>query len=172
MGLSIASMKELKMAALREFTKTNLDKQGFGGLDDDAKFCFAWPLRFTPAVGTVLIVLGLVLQSPVFLGLGAIVPLTGALFPRGMILDLVYNLGVRHMFGAPALPPTPSPRRFSYLLSTVLLAGSALSFYYGVSALGFVLGGMVALGGTILTTTHWCLGSWFYRLIFAHAAAR
>lgn len=167
MGLSEVSIKELKMAALREFTKTNLDKQGFGGLDDDAKSCYAWPLRFTPAVGTILIVVGLVLQSPIFLGLGAIVPLTGALFPRGMILDLVYNLGVRHLFHAPALPPTPSPRRFSYLLSTVLIAGSAVSFYYGLSALGFVLGGIVALGGTILSTTHWCLGSWFYRLIFA-----
>ena len=165
-------MKESKMVALRGFTKSNLDKQGFGGLDDDAKSCYAWPLRFTPAVGTVLIVVGLAVQSPIFLGVGAIVPLTGALFPRGMILDLVYNLGIRHIFGAPALPPTPSPRRFSYLLSTMLITGSALSLYYGLSALGFVLGGIVALGGTILATTHWCLGSWFYRLIFAHRAAR
>lgn len=160
------------MAVLREFTKTNLDKQGFGALDDDAKSCYAGPLRFTPAVGTVLIVVGLILQSPLFLGLGAIVPLTGALFPRGMILDLVYNLGVRHMFRAPALPPTPSPRRFSYLLSFVLIAGSALCFYYGLPALGIVLGGLVALGGTILSTTHWCLGSWIYRQIFAHSASR
>jgi hypothetical protein len=160
----------LKMATLTEFTKTNLDKQGFGNLDEEAKSCYAGPLRFTPAVGTVLIVVGLALQSPTFLGVGALVPLTGALFPRGMILDLVYNLGVRHLFHAPALPPTPRPRQFSYLLSTVLIAGSALSFYYGLSALGFVLGGMVALGGTILTTTHWCLGSWFYRLFFGRAA--
>ncbi|WP_416173184.1 DUF4395 family protein [Cryobacterium sp. 10C3] len=76
-----------------------------------------------------------------------------------------------HVSRAPA-SPTPRPRQFSYLLSTVLIAGSALSFYYGVSALGFVLGGAVALGGTILTTTHWCLGSWFYRLLFPHAATR
>ncbi|TFB76138.1 DUF4395 family protein [Cryobacterium glaciale] len=172
MGLSMASIKELVMTELRESTKANLDKQGFGGLNDDAKSCYAWPLRFTPAVATVLLVLGLVLQSPLFLGLGAIVPLTGALFPRGMILDLVYNLGVRHLLRAPALPSTPSPRRFSYLLSTVLISGSALSFYYELPALGFVLGGMVALGGIILTTTHWCLGSWVYRLLFAHSAAR
>ncbi|MDD1478600.1 MULTISPECIES: DUF4395 family protein [unclassified Arthrobacter] len=158
------------MSTLTEFTKTNLDKQGFGNLDEAAKSCYAGPLRFTPAVGTALIMVGLALQSPAFLGVGAIVPLTGAIFPRGMILDLVYNLGVRHLFHAPALPPTPRPRQFSYLLSTVLIAGSALSFFNGLSVLGFVLGGMVALGGTILTTTHWCLGSWFYRLFFSHAA--
>ena len=157
---------------LNEFTKINLDKQGFENLDDNAKSCYAWPLRFTPGVGTVLIVVGLALQSPIFLGLGAIVPLSGALFPRGMILDLVYNLGVRHLFHGPALPPTPTPRRFSYLLSTVLLTGSALSFYYGLSPLGIILGGAVALGGLMLTTTHWCLGSWIYRLFFRHSAAK
>ena len=157
---------------LHEFTKNNLDKQGFGNLDEDAKSCYAWPLRFSPGVGTVLIIVGLALQSPTFLGIGAIVPLSGALFPRGMILDLVYNLGVRRPFHGPALPPTPTPRRFSYLLSTVLLTGSALSFHYGLSTLGILLGGAVALGGLMLTTTHWCLGSWIYRLFFRHSMAR
>ncbi|MCY7289004.1 MAG: DUF4395 domain-containing protein [Cryobacterium sp.] len=160
------------MAALSDFTTNNLDKQGFEDLDSDAKSCYAGPLRFTPAAGTVLIAVGLTLQSPTFLGIGALVPLSGALFPRGMILDLVYNLGIRHLFHGPALPPTPTPRRFSYLLSTVLLVGSALSFSYGLSALGIILGGAVAVGGTILTTTHWCLGSWLYRLFFRQSATR
>ncbi|WP_166671177.1 DUF4395 domain-containing protein [Cryobacterium psychrophilum] len=161
--------EETKM--LNEFTRTNLDKQGFGNLDEDAKSCYAGPLRFAPGVGTVLIVVGLTLQSPAFLGIGAIVPLSGALFPRGMILDLIYNLGIRHLFHRPALPPTPTPRRFSYLLSTVLLTGSAVSFYFGLPTVAIVLGGAVALGGFMLTTTHWCLGSWIYRLFFRHSAA-
>jgi hypothetical protein len=84
----------------------------------------------------------------------------------------VYDLGVRHLFGAPPLPPTPTPRRFSYGISTVWLAGSAVSFYYGLPLLGFVLGGTVVIGGTILTTTLWCLGSWIYRLFFRRAASQ
>jgi len=159
------------MAKLSAFTKNNLNKQGFGKLDDEAKSCYALPLRFTPAMGTTLIVIGLALQSPVWLGSMALVAFSGALLPSGMLIDLVYNLGVRHLFHAPPLPPTPKPRRFSYLLSTVVLAGSALSFYYGLSVLGFILGGMVVIGGTILTTTLWCLGSWYYRLIFGRVAA-
>jgi hypothetical protein len=161
----------LKMARLNAFTKNNLNKQGFGKLDDEAKARYALPLRFTPAVGTILIVIGLALQSPIWLGGMALVALSGALFPNGMLIDLLYNLAVRHVFHAPALPSTPTPRRFSYLLSTTFLAGSALSFYYGLSVLGFILGGMVVVGGTILTTTLWCLGSWWYRLIFGHTAA-
>ena len=159
------------MAKLSAFTKNNLNKQGFGKLDDAAKSRYALPLRFTPIVGTTLIVIGLALQSPIWLGSMALVTLSGALLPRGMLIDLVYNLGVRHLFRAPPLPPTPKPRQFSYVLSTVFLAGSALSFYYGLSVLGFILGGMVVIGATILSTTLWCLGSWYYRLFFGHAAA-
>jgi hypothetical protein len=158
--------------AIRAFTETNLDKQGFEELDAEAKSRYALPLRFTPGVSTALVVIGLVLQSPVWLGAMALVALCGALLPSGMPIDLVYNLGVRHLFNAPPLPPTPRPRQFSYVLSATLLAGSAVSLYYGLSALGFVLGGMVVVGGAILTTSLWCLGSWYYRLIFGRKASR
>jgi len=160
------------MARLSAFTKNNLNKQGFGKLDEEAKSRYALPLRFTPAVGTTLIVIGLALQSPIWLGSMALVAFSGALLPSGMLIDLVYNLGVRHLFRAPRLPPTPKPRQFSYLLSTVFLAGSASSFYYGLPVLGFILGGTVVIGSTILTTSLWCLGSWWYRLIFGHASGK
>ena len=158
--------------AIGAFTETNLDKQGFQELDAEAKSRYALPLRFTPGVSTALVVIGLVFHSPVWLGALALVALCGALLTSGMPIDLVYNLGVRHLFSAPPLPPTPRPRQFSYTLSATLLAGSAVSMYYGLSALGFILGGMVVVGGAILTTSLWCLGSWYYRLIFATQASR
>ncbi|MDD7966140.1 DUF4395 family protein [Actinomycetospora lemnae] len=154
------------MATVSAFTDNNLDGQGFGYLDQKAKARYALPLRFTPAVGTTLIATGLVMQSPIWLGSAALVALSGALFPTGMVIDLIYNLGVRHLLQAPPLPPTPRPRRFSYFLSAGLLAGAALSFRYRRPALGAVLAGSVAIGATILTTTLWCLGSWIYRVLF------
>ena len=160
------------MAGLSTLMETNLDKQGFGKLSREAKSRYRLALRFTPGVATALIVIGLVLQSPIWLGSMALVALSGALLPRGMVIDLLYNIGVRHLFRAPPLPSTPKPRQFSYLLSTVLLAGSALSFAYGSAVLGFVLGAMVAAGGAILATTLWCLGSWFYRLLFRPSAVK
>ena len=158
------------MAKLSPSAKHNLEKQGFGYLDDEAKSRFNLPLRFSPFVGTILVVIGLILRSPIWLGGTALIALSGALFPKGMVIDLIYNLGVRHLFHAPSLPPTPTPRRFSYLISTTFLAGSALSFYYGIPILGFILGIGVVVGGTILTTSLWCLGSWYYRLFFGHGA--
>ncbi|MDQ2950568.1 MAG: DUF4395 domain-containing protein, partial [Acidobacteriota bacterium] len=119
----------------------------------------------------ILIVIGLALRSPIWLGAMSLVAVSGALFPRWMILDLVYNLVVRHLFHAQALPATPTPRRFSYVLSTIFLAASALSFHFGWTVLGLILGGMVVIGATILATSLWCLGSWFYRQSFKNAAA-
>jgi hypothetical protein len=45
------------------------------------------------------------------------------------------------------------------------LTGAALAFVFGLPVLGLILGGMVVIGATILTTTLWCLGSWIYRMI-------
>ncbi len=154
------------MVRLSAFTKDNLNKQGFGSLDDEAKSLYALPLRFTPAVAVILIVIGLALRSPIWLGAISLVALSGALFPRGMVLDLVYNLVIRHLFHAQALPATPTPRRFSYILSTVFLAASALSFHFSWAVLGFILGGIVVIGATTLATSLWCMGSWCYRLFW------
>lgn len=159
------------MNEIRAVTLRNLDKQGFDDLDDAAKSRQAWPLRFTPAVSVSLIVIGLALQSPWWLGGMALVAMSGALLPEGMLIDTLYNVGMRHLFHAPPLPPTPKPRQFSYLISTTFLTASAVLFYAGLPVLGFVVGGLVALAGTILATTHWCLGSFYYRLIFRRAAA-
>ena len=151
---------------LTEFTNTNLNKQGFGNLVDDAKLRLRWPLRFTPAVSITLVAIGLALRSPVWLGSMALVALSGAFFPGGMLIDLLYNFGFRHLISSPPLPPTPKPRRFSYLLSFFLLATSAFAFAHGSPVLGFVLGGSVVVGGAILTSTLWCLGSWIHRQLF------
>lgn len=108
------------MNRIRAATLRNLDKQGFDGLDDAAKSHQAWPLRFTPAVCVGLIVIGLALQSPWWLLGVALVTLSGALLPGGMLIDTLYNIGVRHLFGAPPCPRRRN-RQFSYFISTELL---------------------------------------------------
>lgn len=88
------------------FTRACLNMQGFAALSDEAKAQYTWALRFTPGLCTVLVILGLALQSwPLLFALLAIA-LVGAIFPAGHPFDLVYNYGIRHLFRAEALPPT------------------------------------------------------------------
>jgi hypothetical protein len=147
------------------YANANLDMQGFGALSAEEKGRNALPLRFTPAIGTALVLVGLVLQSPQWLAAMALVALSGALLPAGMLIDVVYNVYVRRLFGAPRLPRTPTPRRFSYVISAALLASSSLAFVLGAPMVGFLLGGLVVIGGAILSTTFWCLGSWIYWMV-------
>ncbi len=160
---------ERNEVALTGVMSSNLDKQGFGYLDAAARSRYLLPLRFTPAVATVLIGVALAFQSYVGLGVMALVALSGALFPRGMVFDVAWNLLFRHLWHGPTLPPTPAPRRFSYAVSAALLAGSALALANDAPVLGFALAGVVALGGAVLTTSLWCLGSWLYRVVRALA---
>jgi hypothetical protein len=71
------------------FERDNLNKQGFGYLDDEAKARYALALRFTPGVSAILVLIGLVRQSPAWLGAMALVALSGVLLPNGMVIDLV-----------------------------------------------------------------------------------
>lgn len=83
-------------------------RKDLGGLDEEAKARYAWSLRFTPAVAISLVVIKLFLQLPIWLAAMALVALTGALWPDRMLIDLVYNHGVRHIFHAAPLHPPPS----------------------------------------------------------------
>ncbi len=120
---------------------------------------------------TALIVVGLVLQSPIWLGVMAVGAIIGAILPRGHPVDFLYNFGVRYLFGAPPLPPNPKPRRFACVVTTLFLIGSALSFQYGLPVLAFVLGGSLSVVLLINTLTNWCLAGWMYGLIFSRPKA-
>ncbi len=159
------------MAQISAFTKSCLNMQGYVQLDDDAKSRYALALRFSPAVCTALIIVGVVLQSPIWLGVMAVVAIIGAILPRGHLIDLIYNFGVCYLFGAPSLPPNPKPRRFACVVTTLLLISSALSFQYGLPVLAFILGGSLSAVLLVNTLTNWCLAAWMYGLIFGRSKA-
>ncbi len=159
------------MAQLSAFTRSCLNMQGYVHLDDETKSHYALALRFSPAVCTTLIIVGVVLQSPIWLGVMAVVAIIAAILPRGHPVDLIYNFGVRHFFGAPPLPPNPKPRRFACVVTTLLLISSALSFQYGLPVLAFVLGGFLSAVLLVNTLTNWCLAGWMYGLIFSRPKA-
>ncbi len=159
------------MAQISAFTMSCLNMQGYVQLDDETKSRYALSLRFTPAVCTALIVVGLLLQSPIWLGVMAVVAIIGAILPSGHPVDLIYNFGVRYLFGAPPLPPNPKPRRFACVVTTLFLIGSALSFQYGLPVLGFVLGGSLSAVLLVNALTNWCLAGWMYGLIFGRPKA-
>jgi hypothetical protein len=134
-----------------------------------------WGLRFPTALCLALVVTGLVLQSAALIL--ALVPI-GALagWTRRHPFDYIWNLGLRHLGGAPELPPNPTPRRHAFKLATVWLLAVGLLFAVGQPAIALGLGvALLAVCG-LVTATNFCvpstlLGLWWRRRAAGPAAA-
>ena len=103
-------------------------------------------------------VTGLALQSAVLIF--ALVPI-GAV--AGWTLrhpfDLIWSRGVRHLSGAPELPPNPRPRRHAFKLGTVWLLAIGVLFAVGQPTAALVLGGVLVAVCGLVTTTNFCIPS-------------
>ena len=135
----------------------NLGVQGYC-LSGEKSRALRWGLRFPTALCLALVIGGLALHSAVLIL--ALVPI-GALAgwtPRHPF-DLVWNHGLRHMAGAPELPPNPAPRRHAFKLATVWLLAVGLLYAFGEATAAFVLGGILVAVCSLVTVTNFCIPS-------------
>ncbi len=144
----------------------NLEVQGYCLTAEESR-ALRWGLRFPTALCLALVVVGLALQSAV---------LVLALVPIGAVagwsprhpFDLIWNHGIRHLTGAPSLPPNPRPRRHAFKLATVWLLAVGLLLAVGQPTAALVLGGALVAVCALNTTTNFCipstlLGAWWRR---------
>ncbi len=144
----------------------NLAVQGYC-LTAEQSRALRWGLRFPTAFCLALVLTGLALQSAV---------IVLALVPIGAVagwtarhpFDLIWNHGLRHLSGAPPLPPNATPRRHAFKLATVWLLAVGLLLAFGLETAALVLGGVLAGVCALVTATNFCipstlLGAWWRR---------
>lgn len=135
----------------------NLTTQGYR-LSDAERRDLWLGVRFSTGLCLALVVAGLVLESAaVVLALVPIGALAG--FTARHPFDHVWNQGVRHVVGAPALPPNPPRRRHAFKLATVWLAAVGVLMALGAMTAGLVLGGLLVAACATVTVTNLCLPS-------------
>jgi hypothetical protein len=135
----------------------NLGVQGYCLTAEESRR-LRWGLRFPTTLCLVLAVTGLALQSTALIL--ALVPI-GAIAgwtPRHPF-DLIWNHGIRHLTGAPELPPNPTPRRHAFKLATVWLLAVGLLFAFGQPTAALVLGAVLVGVCGLVTTTNFCVPS-------------
>jgi hypothetical protein len=148
------------------WTTDNLEVQGYCLTEEESR-SLRWGLRFPTALCLVLVVTGLALES------GALVL---ALVPVGAVagwtrrhpFDLIWNHGLRHLNGAPELPPNPTPRRHAFKLATIWLLAVGLLLATGQTTAGLILGLVLVGVCGLVTITNFCvpstlLGIWWRR---------
>jgi hypothetical protein len=135
----------------------NLDVQGYCLTAQESRG-LRWGLRLPTALCLVIVLTALALQSAVLIL--ALVPI-GALagWTRRHPFDLIWNHALRHVSGAPELPPNPAPRRHSFKLATFWLLAIGLLFAFGQATAALILGGVLVGVCGFLTATNFCLPS-------------
>jgi hypothetical protein len=142
-----------------------LDAQGYINVDRKTlREVEPW-LRWSPVFCAVVMATGTVLASPWILWGLAITAALGTVLPSHPF-DYVYNLGVRRLTGTPPLPPNGAPRRFACGMATVWLIATGAAFAADLTVLGYVLGGILTAVAALVGTTHFCIPSLVYALIF------
>ncbi len=137
--------------------RSNLTTQGYC-LSDAERRKLAVGLRFSTGLCLSLVIVALALESPVMIfalgGIGAV-----ASFSARHPFDYLWNHGVRHLLGAPALPPNPPRRRDAFKVATVWLALVGTLFAVDAATVALVLGGLLVAACATVTATNLCLPS-------------
>jgi|GEM_PF-144944 len=146
-------------------TRSRLEIQGVAGVSDRTLADIQSGLRFSPALCALGVATGTLLASPpVLLGMMATATL-GAATPRHPF-DWLYNYGVRHLFGKPAIPRNAAPRRFACGVGAAWLLVTAAAFVMGFAVAGYVLGAAMTAMAAFVAATHICVPSLVYTRLF------
>lgn len=142
---------------MRSWMRENLTTQGYG-IDDSDRRALWLGVRFSTGLCLALVIFALVLESPLMLvvlsGIGAI-----AGFTSRHPFDLIWNHGIRHLLGTPALPPNPPRRRHAFKLATVWILSIAGLFAIGTTTAALILGGVLVAVCGLVTFTNLCIPS-------------
>jgi hypothetical protein len=137
--------------------RANLTTQGYC-LTDDERRRLGVGLRFSTGTCLLLIITALALESPAM-----IFALSGVGLVAGMSsrhpFDLVWNHGVRHLTGGPALPPNPKRRRHSFKIATVWLLAVGTLFAAGANTVALIVGFLLVAACATVTATNFCIPS-------------
>ncbi|HEU0024267.1 MAG TPA: DUF4395 family protein [Thermoleophilaceae bacterium] len=132
-------------------------------------------LRFSTGVCLALTTGALIVGAPALFVALALVGAIAGFGPRHPF-DYLWNGGVRHLLGAPPVPPSPERRRHAFKVATVWMLVLAGLFAIGADTAAVVAGVLLLGACTAVTVAQLCIPSliiaWFDRRREAVPAAR
>jgi hypothetical protein len=150
--------------------RRRLEEQGFRGLSDSQLAEHKFGIRFAYYLCGTLVLIGLLFQSIPLLSVMLVIAALGMVPPRHP-LDYLFNGVVRHLVGRPKLAARANQGRFACAMATVLLAGIIYSFYIEAYAAGYVLGAVLMISATLVSTLDICIPSKIYNVLFERSGA-
>src|SRR5258705_5607213 len=150
--------------------RERIQAQGFCGLDDATYAQINYPLRLSPAICMIWAAVGTSLASPTVLWALAPFALLGAILP-GHPFDVLYNYGLRHLSGAPALPRYGARRRFGCTSATTMLIAAGWCFHTAHLVAGYIIGGALVTAAFVNVATGFLLTAVIPPICFCEAVS-
>lgn len=144
------------------FQQRSLFQQGYQRFTPKELKELEWGLRFTPAACSLITAAALFYQQPYVLFAVAALGIWAFFAPAKHPMDLLYNHGVRRLFGAIALPENPFQRRLACFAAGLMNTAAGFLFLAGMPVAAWVVGGMLLFLQAIVIFTHFCTLSWMY----------
>ena len=143
------------MSLISTTARERIQAQGFCGLSDATYAQINYPLRLSPGIMMVWVLVGTVLASAHILR--ALVPFTalGAILP-GHPFDVLYNYGLRYLMGTQELPRYGFRRRMAFAVATTMMSLAAWGFQADVPLLGYIIGGAMVASTCLNVITGIC----------------
>jgi rhodanese-related sulfurtransferase len=144
------------------FQQRSLVQQGYEDFTQQQLKEMEWGLRFTPTLCALITLAGLILQQPAILFTVAVLGVWAFFFPASHPMDMIYNYGVRHLFGAAKIPANPFQRRLACLSAAGMNFAAGSLMLAGIPTAAWVVGGLLLVLQAIVIGTHFCMLSWMY----------
>jgi hypothetical protein len=148
----------------KNHTRKYLQIQGYN-LDDDTLSEIGPWMRWPYVLCASILTVGVVLASPWVIWALATIAIATVFLPSHPF-NYVYNYGVRHLTGTRPLPPGTRQGKFSCGVGGTWLLGTGAAFFVGATTVGYVLGGVMAAMAALVATTHVCIPSIVYNVLF------
>lgn len=144
------------------FQQKSLFQQGYQTYTPAELKQLEWGLRFTPAACSLITLWALFNQQPYVLFAVAVLGMWAFFFPAAHPMDLIYNHGVRRLFGAVKLPPNPFQRRLACFAAGIMNTIAGVLFLLNLPLAAYAVGGALLVLQAIVIFTHFCTLSWMY----------
>jgi len=148
---------------MRESQIRFIRQQGFATEAADQQLYSA--LMLQPKIVGVIVVLGIVVQSPLpFLVLSAALGWS-AVVPAHSPFDRIYNNAIAHRRGPSPLAAAPPPRRFAAGLAGIVAGAIGIALLTGAAMTAWILEGLLALAVIQIVFRDECAGANLYHLL-------
>ena len=122
-------------------------------------------LYFQPRIVGPLVVVGMILQSPIFFFVLSAVLWWNVVFPKWNPFELVYNRAIAAPRGKPPLAPAPAPRMFAQGMAATFMLLAGLSLLAGWMVAAYALEALLVVAFALLLFGKFCLGAYIYHLL-------